>query len=373
MFKLSDTQTPCHIFDLDQLDKNINILKQLGTATDCKVLYALKGCSQQEILPFISSRLSGACTSGYNEVMIADRVEFQEIHTFSTVYKENDISMIAAKSNVVIFNSVAQYKKYGKLTRSANAILGLRINPNYSEIQNARINPCSSNSRFGASLCELKQLDEFPEYLHFHSMCEQYSDTLERTLQEIEKQYGEYLKHAKTINIGGGQLYTSPTYNLGHAIKCINDFKEKHDVSIVLEPCEAVMYNVGYLIGSVIDIKGDQKKTAILDLSAVCHIPDIVFSNYEYKILESFASDEKDYSYVLAGPTCYAGDIFGEFSFEQPLSIGSKIIICDTAHYTTVKSSMFNGISLPSIALYSKETSVQFKRIYDFNNYLSIT
>lgn len=373
MYNLSDTQTPCHIFDLDQLEKNINILKQLEAATDCKVLYALKGCSQREILPFISSRVSGACTSGYNEVMLADRMEFHEIHTFSTAYKESEISTIAAKSDVVIFNSVAQYKKYSKETRAANAILGLRINPNYSEIQNAKINPCSPNSRFGADLCELSQLDEFPEYLHFHSMCEQYSDTLERTFQEIEKQYSEYLTHAKTINIGGGQLYTSPTYNLGHAVKCINNFKDKYDVAIVLEPCEAVLYNVGFLIGSVIDIKYGRKKTAILDLSAVCHIPDIVFSNYEYKILDSFASDEKEYSYVLTGPTCYAGDIFGEFSFEQPLSIGSKIILCDTAHYTTVKSSMFNGISLPSIALYSKETSVHFKRTYDFNHYFSIT
>lgn len=373
MFNLSDTQTPCHIFDLDQLENNLNVLKRFETATGCKVLYALKGCSQQEILPFISASVSGACTSGYNEVMLADRVEFQEIHTFSTAYKENEISTIASKSNVVIFNSVDQYKKYGKKTKSANAILGLRINPNYSEIQNDRINPCSPNSRFGASLHELKQLSEFPEYLHFHSMCEQYSDTLERTLREIEKQYGEYLKHAKTINIGGGQLYTSPQYNLEHAINCINDFKEKHNVSIVLEPCEAIMYNVGYLVGSVVDIKGDQKKTAILDLSAICHIPDIVFSDYEYKILGGFTSDNREYAYILAGPTCYAGDIFGEFSFEQPLSIGSKIIICDTAHYTTVKSSMFNGISLPSIVLYSNRTSVQLKRVYDFNSYLSIT
>ncbi len=204
-------------------------------------------------------------------------------------------------------------------------------------------------------------------------MCEQYSDTLERTFAEIENIYGQYFKDTKTINIGGGQLYTSAQYDLTHAVNCINNFKSKHNVSIVLEPCESILYNVGYLIGSVLDIKPGFPDIAILDLSAVCHIPDIVYSDYKYKIIECYEPNVKKYTYTLAGPTCYSGDIFGEFSFDKPLCVGSKIIICDTAHYTTVKSSMFNGISLPSIALYSKHDALHLKRIYKFKDYLSIT
>ncbi len=373
MFKNYTIQTPCHIFDLDQLKKNINILKQLEEQAECKVLYAIKGCSQQEILPYIASELLGACTSGYNEVLIANKFNFKEIHTFSTAYKDNEISAIASNSDFVIFNSIAQYKTFYKEVINSNAIPGLRINPKYSEIKNDKINPCSPFSRFGVDVKDLETLEFFPEYLHFHSMCEQYSDTLERTLIEIENTYGEYLKHIKTLNIGGGQLYTSPEYNILHFVDCIKKFKSKYSINIVLEPCEAVLYNVGYLVGSVIDIIYGEKNTAILDLSAVCHIPDIVYSKYDYKIVGGYNSNSKKHTYILAGPTCYSGDIFGEFSFETPLCIGSKIIICDTAHYTTVKSSMFNGVSLPSIALYSKRTSLQIKRSYDFQNYLSIT
>lgn len=365
--------TPCHVFDLDQLNQNISILKRLEEETNSKVLYAIKGCSQQEVLPNIAQKLSGACASGYNEALLAYKLQFSEIHTFSAAYKREEIPIIAEKSNVVIFNSAAQYTKYAKTVEGAGAISGLRINPNYSEIKNCKVNPCSLNSRFGVGISELKELDKFPEYIHFHSMCEQFSDTLERTLIEIEKLYGEFLHNAKTLNIGGGQLFTSPEYDLSHAIHCINKFKTKYNIEIVMEPCEAVLYNVGYLVGSVIDIKYGPKNIAILDLSAICHIPDIVFSNYEYKILGGFASNLKEYKYIVAGPTCYSGDIFGEFSFERPLYVGSKVIICDTAHYTTVKSSMFNGISLPSVAVYSKEKSLQLKRIYGYNDYLSIT
>lgn len=373
MIKDFENHTPCHIFDLDQLNKNISVLQRLEKETNSKVLYAIKGCSQQEILPHIAEKLSGACTSGLNEVLIADKVQFREIHTFSTAYKDTEIFTIAEKSKVVIFNSVAQFINYNNTVADAGAISGLRINPNYSEIKNNKINPCASNSRFGVSFTALKNLGLFPEYLHFHSMCEQFSDTLERTLVEVENIYGEFLIHAKTLNIGGGQLYTSPEYNLSHAIECLNNFKSKYNISIVIEPCEAVLYNVGYLVGSVIDIKYGQKNTAILDLSAVCHIPDIVFSNYEYRILGGFAPNIKEHTYIIAGPTCYSGDIFGEFSFEHPLCVGSKVIICDTAHYTTVKSSMFNGVSLPSIAVYSKEKSLQLMRTYGYDDYLSIT
>lgn len=373
MFENFNMPTPCHIFDMDQLKTNLDILKLLCEKTCSKVLYAIKGCSQQELLPYISECLYGACTSGYNEILLANKFDFKEIHTFSTAYKENEISMIAQKSNVVIFNSIFQFEKFNKKIKNLSAISGLRINPCYSEIKNNRINPCAVNSRFGVRAQDLEQLDSIPEYLHFHSMCEQYSDTLERTFAEIENIYGKYLKYAKTINIGGGQLYTSFEYDLAHAINCINNLQSKYNTSIVLEPCEAVLYNVGYLVGSVIDIKPGFPDIAILDLSAICHIPDIVFSNYKYKIIGGFEPNVKKFTYVLAGPTCYSGDIFGEFSFYEPLCIGSKIIICDTAHYTTVKSSMFNGISLPAIALYTQKDSLQFIRTYGFMDYLSIT
>lgn len=368
-----DFQTPCHIFDLEQLEKNINTLLILQNETQSKVLYAIKGCSQRELLPYISKYLSGACTSGYNEVLLADISQFKEIHTFSAAYKENEIQTIAQKSFAVIFNSIEQFKKYSPIVYNNKAIPSIRITPQYSEIKNNKINPCSKNSRFGVGINELEQLDTIPQYLHFHSMCEQYSDTLTRTLEIVGHTYEKYLKQAQTINIGGGQLYTAENYDLNQTIKSINKFKSQYNLSVILEPGEAVLYNVGYLVGSVIDIKCGEKSTAILDLSAICHMPDIVFSGYKYKVVNGYESNSKNYSYILAGPTCYSGDIFGEFSFDEPLTVGSKIIFCDTAHYTTVKGSMFNGISLPSIALHSKEYLFKNVRIYGFDDYLSIT
>ena len=214
MFKLNNDHTPCHVFDTDQLYKNIGILKRIERETKSTVLYALKGCSQQIILKQITREISGACTSGYNEVLLAEQMGFKEIHTFSTAYKVNEISTIAGKSNVVIFNSIEQYNKYNKIVKSAGAIAGLRINPHYSEIENIRINPCALNTRFGVSVDDMKQLDNCPEYLHFHSMCEQFDGTLERTLEKVENLYDCFLTQAKTVNIGGGQLYTSPDYNV---------------------------------------------------------------------------------------------------------------------------------------------------------------
>ena len=372
MFKISNFQTPCHIFDLEQLQNNISILKELRKQTNCKILYAIKGCSQSDLLPYISKEIDGACTSGYNEVLIASKCKFKEIHTFSCAYKEDEITEIAKKSNVVIFNSKEQYEKFSEKVERFHATPGLRINPQYSEVKNVKINPCTPYSRFGVTCLELNQMDITPSYLHFHSMCEQYSDALERTLKKIDDSYGKYLNNIQTLNIGGGQLYTAFDYNLTHAISCINSFKEKYNISIIIEPGEAILYNVGYLVGTVLDIKHGEKEIAILDLSAVCHIPDIVFSNYKYRILGGFPANEKKYTYILAGPSCYSGDVFGEFSFESPLCIGSKIIICDTAHYTTVKSSMFNGISLPNIVLYSTDKSLHLARSYGFDEFLAL-
>lgn len=360
-------ETPCHIFDLDRLNENLKIINTLCNETNCKVLYALKGCSQQNVLSYISTRISGACVGSLNELKLAKKFNFKEIHTYSPIFKQNEILEISELSNAVIFNSINQFETYKTISKRNKAICGLRINPQYSEIRNIKINPCAPHSRFGVDVQELNKSKLRPEYIHFHSMCEQYSDTLERTLNIIAKIYDNYIDFSNTLNIGGGQLYTDPKYNLSNAISSINWFKEKYNQNIVIEPCEAILYNVGYLVGSVIDIIHGELDTLILDLSAVCHIPDIVFSGYNYKIIDAFEPYKEKYTYRIAGPTCYSGDIFGDFSFEHKLSIGSKIIFCDTAHYTSVKSSMFNGVSLPSIISYSKENGFVIEKKYSFS------
>ncbi len=368
-----DIPTPCHIIDLNKLVSNIEILHNLRKNTDLTLLFAIKGFSNDKIIKQFIHYFDGICASSLWEARLGTELLAHQIHTFSPAYSIHNFCEITKHSDFIIFNSISQWNKFKEMALNANCNCGIRINPEYSEAAKFSINPCHYASRFGVHASDLETIDfEKIKGLHFHTMCEQYSDALLKALNIIENDFGQYLYEIDWLNIGGGQFFCDATYNLPEAIFAINQLQNKYSLNIIAEPCETVMLNTGYFVATVTDIVENQLCTAILDASVICHLPDIVNSPYRCDILNASRPYVKKYTYRIAGCTCYAGDIFGDYSFETPLEIGTKIVFQDTAAYSMVKSNIFNGIQLPYYATIKDGTAITVEKKYDYNTFLSL-
>ena len=277
-------------------------------------------------------------------------------------------------SDHIVFNSFHQWNKFkDKVKNSGKQIeCGLRLNPKYSEIDTDIYNPCFTGSRLGITPEQFQpdQLDGI-DGLHFHTMCEQNSDTLERTLKVVDDTFGSYIKQMKWLNFGGGHHITRSDYDIETLIRCIQFAQDTYGVQVYLEPGEAVALNTGYLVSTVLDTIENGMHLAILDTSAACHMPDVLEMPYRPHIIGAGLPNEKTYTYRLGGPTCLAGDIIGDYSFDAPLKEGDKLIFCDMAHYTMVKNNTFNGMNLPSIALYSQENGLQIIKQFGYEDFKS--
>ncbi len=370
---ITDIKTPCHIIELSKIEHNLKNLSQLNKKTDIKFLFAIKSFSNEKVLPLFINWFDGICASGLWEARLGKEFLKKPVHTYSSAYKDTEFNSIHKYSDYVIFNSTNQFCKYISECDLLKKKIGLRINPEYSEVNKYSNNPCHQFSRFGITIDSLINSNiQNITGLHFHSMCEQYSDVLKSTLDIVDKKFEAYLKPMRWINIGGGQLYTEENYDMDIATESVNNFQRKYDVKIFAEPGETVLANAGYIVASVLDIVSNGMNSAILDLSAICHIPDIVNSPYRCEILNASTPYTKKYTYRLAGCTCYAGDIFGDYSFDNPLEIGSKIVFLDTAAYSMVKNNYFNGIKPPSCAICLPNGDIDVVKDYDYNTFLSI-
>lgn len=366
-----DQKTPCHIIDITRLRNNIEILLELKKRTSIKMLFAVKGFSNDRIIPLFIDNFDGISASGLWEARLGKELFKKTVHTFSSAYKHNDYSQINKYSDFIIFNSINQLNEF--LSYSKNKNIGIRINPGYSTVKKYKIDPCHQYSRFGVNEESLSKLDlKKINGIHFHSMCEQYSPILSKTLDIVGDKFDYYLSQLHWINIGGGQLYTDFRYNRNEAIDALNQFQKRFDTDIYAEPCETVLLNSGYTVASVIDIVHNGIDTVILDLSAICNLPDIVNSPYRCKIYNADFPNKKPYSYRICGCTCYAGDIFGDYSFDQPLEIGTKLVFLDTASYSMVKNNYFNGINPPSYILYEHPDRFEVVKEYGYNTFLSV-
>jgi len=277
------------------------------------------------------------------------------VHVFGAAYRENEIKQILKYSGSIIFNSFYQLEKYGRMAQKSGVEIGLRVNPGHAEIETEMYNPCAPYSRLGIVYNAFKE--EFPKHqgmisgLHFHAMCEQNSDVLERILKSFEKFYGKYIKGLKWVNFGGGHHITRDDYDLERLIKLVNTFKKKYGVQVYLEPGEASVLNAGVLVSSVLDIVNNEMEIAIIDASAETHMPDVLLMPYRPNITNSAQPNEKQFTYRIAGPSCLAGDIIGDYSFDEPLKRGDRLVFTDMALYSIVKNTTFNGINLPDIAV----------------------
>ncbi|HIU64353.1 MAG TPA: carboxynorspermidine decarboxylase [Candidatus Avacidaminococcus intestinavium] len=374
-FDLNKVATPYYIVDERLLKKNLEILARIEKEANCHILLAQKAFSMFALYPLIAKYLSGTAASGLYEARLGYEEMGKENHVFSPAYKEEEFAEILAVSDHLIFNSFEQWQKFKEPALRAGKSCGLRINPEHSTQEHAIYDPCALGSRLGVTKGNFRpELLSGLEGLHFHTLCEQNADALVETLAAVEEQFGEYFAQLKWINFGGGHHITRSDYDVELLIETIKAFKQKYNLKVYLEPGEAVALNAGYLVSSVVDIVNNDLDIAILDTSAACHMPDVIEMPYRPNVIGAGQLDEKAYNYRFGGPTCLAGDIIGEYSFDQPLQSGDKVVFCDMAIYSMVKNNTFNGMPLPTIAKVTLEGKVEVVRTFayeDFKNRLS--
>ena len=374
---LSTLPSPCWLLEEEKLHKNLQLISDIKQQSGAKVLLALKGYALWKSFPLIKPYLDGCCASGLHEAKLADETFAKEVHTYSPAFKEEEIEEIAKISHHLVFNSPAQFHRFSARAKQINPklSLGLRVNPEYSESPKEIYNPCGLYSRLGTTLENMDEtVLEHCDGLHFHALCEQDSSALENVLENFEEKFGSYIPKMKWINFGGGHHITRKGYDTQKLIQLIKDFKKKYAVEVYLEPGEAVGWETGTLITTVLDIVHNGIDIAILDSSAEAHMPDTIIMPYRADVRDAGEAGEKPHTYRLAGNTCLAGDIMGDYSFDAPLKIGDKVIFEDQMHYTMVKATTFNGVKLPSIAILRKDGIVEVVREFgyeDFKNRLS--
>ncbi|PYG87754.1 carboxynorspermidine decarboxylase [Ruminiclostridium sufflavum DSM 19573] len=367
--------TPCYIVDERLLVQNLERLKAVQDRTGCSILLAQKGFSMYSVYPLIGKYLRGVTSSSLFEARLGYEEMGGEVHIYAPAYIEEEFDEILKYSDHIVFNSFNEWRKYKakvKNMRSKKIECGLRINPEYSEIETPLYDPCYNNSRLGVTLRNFKadELDGL-DGLHFHTMCEQNSDTLLRTIKIVDEKFGGYIKNMKWLNFGGGHHITRPDYDIETLVRSISYFQDKYGVRVYLEPGEAVALNTGFLAAKVLDIVENGMKIAILDASAACHMPDVLEMPYRPNIIDAGKPGENEYTYRLGSHTCLAGDVIGDYSFRQPLKPGDRLIFCDMAHYTMVKNNTFNGIKLPAIALYNEEKGIRIIKSFGYEDFKS--
>lgn len=366
--------TPSYVVDERLLIKNLEILKKVEEEAGCRILLATKAFSMYETFPLIAKYLSGVTSSSLHEARLGYEEMGKEVHIYAAAYKEEEFSEIMHYCNHIVFNSFNQWNKYKEKVKEAGKPIscGLRINPEYAEVETELYNPCAPKSRMGITLEHFQgEALEGIEGLHFHAMCEQNSDTLERILKVVEEKFGTYLHQMKWINFGGGHHITREDYDVEKLIKCIKHMKETYDIEVYLEPGEAVALNTGYLVSTVLETLHNEIDIAILDTSAACHMPDVLEMPYRPQIIGGGQAGEKAYTYRLGSATCLSGDVIGDYSFDMPLKEGDRLVFCDMAHYTMVKNNTFNGINLPSIVLYSEQEGFKIVKSFGYEDFKS--
>ncbi|HHB95220.1 MAG TPA: carboxynorspermidine decarboxylase [Campylobacterales bacterium] len=366
-------KTPYWLLEEELLEKNLKILASLKEKTGIKILLALKGFALWQSFDLVSKYLDGCCASGLHEALLSDEKFQKETHTYSPAFKEDDIEEIANISKHIVFNSPNQFKSFAPLAKkiSPNISLGIRVNPEYSESPVEIYNPCGLYSRLGTTLSNFdKSIVGQIDGLHFHALCEQDSIALEKVLDIFEDKFGKYLHTMKWVNFGGGHHITKDGYNIDKLVTLINRFRAKYPhLDIYIELGEAVGWQTGTLVSTVLDIVYNGIDIAILDTSTEAHMLDTVIMPYRPDVRGGAKAGEKAYTYRLGGNTCLAGDIMGDYSFDKPLNIGDKIIFEDQMHYTMVKATTFNGIALPSIAIKRKDGTIEVVQEFGYKEF----
>lgn len=374
---MSDTiSTPYFLVDETRLVQNLEILRQVADQAGCKILLAQKAFSMFSCYPLLRRYLAGSTASGLYEARLGKEHFGGETHVFSPAYKPEEFEELLTYADHFVFNSPRQLQKFGPAAKAAGKAVGLRVNPECSTQEGHAIyDPCAPGSRLGTTLANFDEsLLPLLDGLHFHTLCEQNSDDLETTVAAFEEKFGRYLHGLKWINLGGGHHITRKDYDRERLVRIVKHLKDTYQVEVYLEPGEAVVLNAGFLVTSVLETLHNGMDIAILDTSAACHMPDVLEMPYRPPLKDSGESGEKAYTYRLGGPTCLAGDVIGDYSFDAPLKEGDRLVFEDMALYTMVKTNTFNGMPLPAIVwrdANGQEKLVKAFGYEDFKNRLS--
>ncbi len=364
-----DVPTPYIVVDLNLLRRNLSTIHRVQQESGAQILLAQKGFATWSLYGIVREYLSGVTSSSVHEARLG-REEFgKQVHVYAPAYSQLDIDELCGLCGSpplachIVFNSAAQFRRYRQQVRAVGIECGLRINPEHREVATELYDPCAPGSRLGITRKNLQEAaltdEEWKDVqgLHFHNLCQKGSDALERTLQAVESNFGEYLSRVTWVNFGGGHHISRDDYDVDQLIRIIRDFRARRGCDIYLEPGEAIALNTGFLVTEVMDIVDGgegQLTNVILDTSATAHMPDVLEMPYRPEILGGAKSGEKAFSYRLGGLTCLAGDIVGDWSFDEELMVGDRLIFTDMAHYTSVKSTTFNGVRLPSVVTYQE-------------------
>jgi len=351
--------SPAYVVDLGRLRHNLAILDHVQQRSGARILLALKAFSMWSVFPIIRETLQGVCASSPWEARLGREQFGREVHSFAAAFKENDVVELLQISNHLVFNSFGQLERFRPLweKEKGRVSIGLRVNPEHSEGHTEIYDPCAANSRLGIPRKEFEGRSlSGVEGLHFHTLCEQLFEPLERTAKAFEEKFGEFLPRMKWLNFGGGHHITREGYDIDGLVELVKYFRDKYDLEVYLEPGEAVAIGTGILVAEVLDVVNNGMDIAILDVSATCHMPDILEMPYRPGIKGGYNPGEKPYTYRLGGASCLAGDVIGDWSFEQPLHPGDRLAFEDMSHYTMVKTTTFNGIQHPHICTFEPET-----------------
>lgn len=364
-------RTPYFLVDEKRLLRNLEILKDTAERAGCKILLAQKAFSMYSVYPLMRKYLAGTTASGLYEAKLGAEHFGGETHIFSPAYREDEFEEILKYADDLVFNSPAQVKRFGQRAKDAGKSIGLRVNPECSTQDGHEIyDPCAFGSRLGTTLANFDEsILPLLDGLHFHTLCEQNSDALEVTVQAFEEKFGKYLYGMKWLNLGGGHHITREDYDKERLIRIVKHLREKYEVDVYLEPGEAAVLNAGFLVSRVLETVRNGIDIAILDTSAACHMPDVLEMPYRPPVKNSGQPNEKAYTYRLGGPTCLAGDVIGDYSFDKPLSAGDLVIFEDMALYTMVKTNTFNGMPLPAIAYRNTAGEINIVRTFGYEDF----
>lgn len=372
-YNFNNIPTPCFVVDEELLIKNLEILKSVMDRTGCHILLAQKCFSMYHAYPLLGRYLSGTTASGLYEAKLGHDYFGGETHIYSAAYRDDEIDEILALCDHIVFNSFSQWNRYKNKAAASGKECGLRINPQCStQVGHEIYDPCGPNSRMGITNENFDRNNlEGISGLHFHTLCEQNADALVKTVKVVKEQFGDVLHKMKWINFGGGHHITRKDYDIEELVNCINEIQKEYNLEVYLEPGEAVALNAGFLVSTVLDVIKNGMNIAVMDTSAACHMPDVLEMPYTPDILgaeKDNADLNNSYKYRLGGPTCLAGDVMGDYYFDHVLKTGDRLIFCDMAIYSMVKTNTFNGMRLPHIA-YKTRNGIELIKSFGYEDF----
>lgn len=363
--------SPAFVLDESRLRRNLSLISQVQRLSGARIIVAFKGFSMWSTFPLLREYgIGGATASSLNEARLAREELGGEVHVYAPAYVGEDFPELLELADHLTFNSFSQWERFRPQVQAARAAgkrlgVGIRVNPEYAEVETELYNPAGPYSRLGVTRREFRpDLLDGIDGLHFHTLCEKDSDTLERTLEVLEEKFGEFLPGMKWVNFGGGHLMTREGYDLERLVRVVQIFRERWGVDVILEPGSAFGWQAGWLVSSVLDVTHNVKDSLLLDVSASAHMPDVLEMPYRPRVLGAGEPGEFPHDYLLGGTTCLAGDVVGEYSFPRPLKTGDRLIFDDMIHYTMVKTTFFNGVKHPDIGIW--RTDGRYERIRSF-------